>query len=113
MFAKIPKVKTENVRVWHRKSLLMEKALTEKIGVLVVPQIYLAHWTMPRDLGNWGNRYTEVLVGAWPFMIKGINISFSWTMGPWKAFSCSSSGSALVPWFCGGGREVVGNEVRL
>lgn len=36
---KLPKTKTQNVRVWE--GLLIEKALMDKMGALVLPQIHL------------------------------------------------------------------------
>ena len=43
----LQKAKTENIRIWSKKGLLMEKVPTEKMGEPGVSEIHLACRTRP------------------------------------------------------------------
>ena len=99
VFLKIPKVKTENVRVWHRKSLLMEKAPTEKIEALVVPQIYLALWASPRVFMALGELIYRSAGGG--LAICGKRASTPDFPGQWNLGKHSSVQVLVLPWSFG------------
>ena len=60
------KAKTETSRFGVRKGLLNEKVTANKMGDLVVPQIYLTRWTKPKVFKKLGEQACMLVGQAVP-----------------------------------------------
>lgn len=110
------KAKTQNVRVWSKKGLLITKVPTEKMGDLMVPHIHLVLLTGLRVFERLGEQVGRSAGGAsfngrtlelGHLWFLGVNTGSSWTVNPSlpKGFWCPSSAYFLVLW--GGGEAFI------
>lgn len=105
MWCQLQKTKTQ-CQFGARKGLSIEKAPTEKMGDVMVPQIHLACSTRLR---GWGNRCAKVLVGQvliggpWMLDIHGKGVSTQLDNGSLVSesglvFKFQLCPGPLVPW---------------